>query len=161
MRWAFFVPNPAGPSELRRGVYLSTMCNEQTKTGTYVTQGIVNLELDLKDENIEQLFVVINPSAEYAVTHMGERYTVLVPKPDPALKSGPASKKVLEAMVCRSSAPCRICVGNDAFVWQVLRGAALKQSKVELELVKANDQELKLVGVKAPAPTEAGASPHR
>jgi len=134
---------------------LSTMSKKQAKTAApaYVTQGTVRLELNLEDPKGEQLYVVINPSTEYAVTHMGVKYTVFVPKAGP-----PPNKEVQETLVCQSS--YRISVRDHDFLRQILKGAALEQSKVELEL-KANYQELELVGVKAPAPTEAGAASHR
>jgi hypothetical protein len=131
----------------------------------YVTQGTVRLELDLERK---KLCVVINPVPEYSVTHRGVRYVVFVPRVEEAgLQTGsavdrsdPDSSKLKDARVCSVSDPYPIKVEDPSLV-EILKSAAIKQCRVELELATESDKDFKLIRLKVPAPTEPGTTSQR
>jgi hypothetical protein len=130
----------------------------------YVTQGTVLVEFNLKGED-PGFFVVINPIPEYTLTHRGERYTVFMPLLEPA-GSDPVPTRPEPAFVRSNSSPHRIKVPSEdqkpAFFEEILKGAALQQSRVELRLRKAeNDHEFELVGLTVPAPPDPGTASHK
>jgi hypothetical protein len=142
----------------------------------YVTQGTIQVQVNLKDER--ECLVVLNPDSEYTVTHRGKKYMVSMPVPKSMKSDSKAGKlreaaepdsqagKLGEALVCLISEPGPYIIelpsdGQNSDVLEMLKGAALQRSKVELKLVKINDHRLELIGIKVPAPPASDSAARR